>query len=97
MPIRILDISAGGCLLESEAPFPAQSPQLCEFRTLDGSVRLMITVRVTYSRSVGAPAGRIMFLTGLEFVATHSGANPAEFDRLLDAVSAVAAATDRAC
>jgi hypothetical protein len=83
MPIRILDISAGGCLLESEAPFPAQSPQLCEFRTLDGSVRLMITVRVTYSRSVGAPAGRIMFLTGL--------------DRLLDAVSAVAAATDRAC
>ena len=88
-PIRILDISFGGCLVESEAPFPIGTLQQFDFETLDRSLRLTVTARVVHSRSDSSAAPHATFVTGLQFVAPRTPESAAEFDRLMDALTAV--------
>lgn len=48
---RMTDISAGGCYLETAAPFPADTPVLLSVRTLDAEYLLDGVVRVSHAQT----------------------------------------------
>jgi c-di-GMP-binding flagellar brake protein YcgR len=88
MPIRVRNISFGGCLLESEEPLPVGALQQFRFETLDGTVSVTVTARVIHSRC-RTIRPRQVFVTGVRFVAPRMADVSAEFDRLMDAVTSV--------
>ena len=85
--IRLLDISFGGCLLESESPFEIGSLQQFELHTPDGSVSLTLTVRTVHSRRDSIEAPRSRYVSGFTFVAPRGREAQERLHQLLDAVT----------
>lgn len=85
VPVRVLDISFGGCLLETDAPLRVGSLKELHFFTPQGASVCIVTARVAHSRGEAGSC----YSTGFSFVGPRGPSGAAEFDRLIDAVMGV--------
>jgi hypothetical protein len=86
-PVRVRDISFGGCQVESEALLAVGSLQQVHLETMDGSIRVTITGRIVHSRR--EPSRGAVFVAGVRFLGPRTGDDIAQFNRLMDAATAV--------
>jgi hypothetical protein len=86
-PVRVLEVSFGGFVLETAAPFPVGSRHLFRFETADDSIDLTVAARVVYSRRDSASARHSWYVSGFRFLPPSDGDAAEHFDRLLDLVA----------
>lgn len=86
IPVRLVDISFGGFMVESAAPFPVSSLHRFRIETADRSVALTITARTVHSRRDSASARHSWYLSGFRFLPPPAPDAAADFVGLLDLV-----------
>jgi hypothetical protein len=86
-PVRVLEVSFGGFVLETAAPFPVGSRHLFRFETADDSINLTVAARAVYSRRDSASARHSWYVSGFRFLPPSDGDAAEHFDRLLDLVA----------
>ena len=86
--VCVLDLSYGGCLVSTAAPFEVGSLQQLTLETENGTVSITLTVRVVHSRRADGQQP-VAYLAGCRFLAPRTATAAAEFDRLMDALTDV--------
>lgn len=66
VPLKVRDISLGGCSVESAVPFAANAVHSLTLEVGDGSL-LVIRAKVAHTRRDTTADGRVVYVTGLEF------------------------------
>jgi hypothetical protein len=66
IPLKVRDISLGGCSVESTVPFAANAVHSLTLEVGDGSL-LVIRAKVCHTRRETTPDGHVVYVTGLEF------------------------------
>ena len=86
IPVRVVDISFGGFLIETAAPFPVGSLHRFRLETADRSVALTLTARTVHSRRDSASAQHSWYLSGFRFLPPQAPDAAEDFVDLLDLV-----------
>ena len=88
VPLHILNLSYGGCLVASASPFFVGSMQQFTIETLDQSVRVIVTARVVHTRLESPATPETAYVTGFRLLGPRTTDAAALFDSLMDVVAA---------
>jgi hypothetical protein len=85
--VRVVDISFGGFLLETDTPFEVGTLHQVRLYTLDGSADLVVSAVAVHSRRDSAAAPRSRFISGFSLAGPHQWDAHVQYDRLLDVLA----------